>query len=40
MIMTLIMGLMHTETLTPQMVGDGAWRTFIEAAVERLLTSA
>jgi AcrR family transcriptional regulator len=40
MIMTLIMGLMHTETLTPQMVGDGAWRTFIEVAVERLLTSA
>jgi AcrR family transcriptional regulator len=37
-VMTLIMGLMHAETLTPQLIGDQAWRDFIAAAVERLLT--
>jgi len=37
-IMTLIMGLMHAETLTPQLVGDAAWRDFIEASVEKLLS--
>jgi hypothetical protein len=37
-IMTLIMGLMHAETLTPQLVGDEAWRDFIATTVERLLT--
>lgn len=37
-VMTLIMGLMHAETLTPQLTGDAAWRDFIAAAVERLLT--
>ena len=36
-IMTLIMGLMHAETLTPQLVGEAAWRDCIAAAVERLL---
>jgi AcrR family transcriptional regulator len=36
-IMTLIMGLMHAETLTPQLVGDATWRTFVEGMVERLL---
>jgi AcrR family transcriptional regulator len=36
-IMTLIMGLMHAETLTPQLVGDSAWQGFIEGIVERLL---
>jgi TetR/AcrR family acrAB operon transcriptional repressor len=36
-IMTLVMGLMHGETLTPQLVGDAAWRDFIEGMVERLL---
>ena len=36
-IMTLIMGLMHAETLTPQLVGDSAWQRFIEGIVERLL---
>jgi len=36
-IMTLVMGLMHAETLTPQLVGDTAWRDFIASAVERLL---
>lgn len=39
-IMSLIMGLMHAETLTPQLVGDAVWRDLIEAAVERLLTPA
>jgi hypothetical protein len=37
-IMTLVMGLMHGETLTPQLVGDAAWRGFIEGMVERLLS--
>ena len=37
-VMTLIMGLMHGETLTPQLVGDASWRDFIAATVERLLT--
>jgi AcrR family transcriptional regulator len=37
-VMSLIMGLMHAETLTPQLVGDAAWRDFIAATVERLLT--
>lgn len=36
-IMTLIMGLMHAETLTPQLVGEAAWRDYIAAGVERLL---
>ena len=36
-IMTLIMGLMHAETLTPQLVGEAAWRDCIAASVERLL---
>jgi hypothetical protein len=36
-IMTLIMGLMHAETLTPQLIGEAAWRDFITASVERLL---
>jgi TetR/AcrR family acrAB operon transcriptional repressor len=40
MVMTLIMGLMHAETLTPQLVGDAAWRDFVEASVERLLSPA
>jgi hypothetical protein len=35
--MTLIMGLMHAETLTPQLVGEAAWRDCIIASVERLL---
>lgn len=38
-VMTLVMGLMHTETLTPQLAGDPAWRDYIASAVERLLTS-
>jgi AcrR family transcriptional regulator len=38
MVMTLIMGLMHAETLTPQLIGDADWRGFIEGAVERLLS--
>jgi AcrR family transcriptional regulator len=37
-VMSLIMGLMHAETLTPQLVGDAAWRDFIAASVERLLS--
>lgn len=37
-IMTLIMGLMHAETLTPQLAGEAAWRDCIAASVERLLT--
>lgn len=36
-IMTLIMGLMHAETLTPQLVGETAWHDCIAASVERLL---
>jgi AcrR family transcriptional regulator len=36
-IMTLVMGLMHGETLTPQLVGDAAWRDYVESMVERLL---
>ena len=36
-IMTLIMGLMHAETLTPQRVGEAAWHDCIAASVERLL---
>ncbi|MCL2429350.1 MAG: TetR/AcrR family transcriptional regulator [Alphaproteobacteria bacterium] len=36
-IMTLIMGLMHAETLTPQLVGEAAWRDCIATSVERLL---
>lgn len=36
-IMTLIMGLMHAETLTPQLTGEAAWRDCIAASVERLL---
>jgi hypothetical protein len=36
-IMTLIMGLMHAETLVPQLIGEAAWRDFIAAGVERLL---
>jgi AcrR family transcriptional regulator len=36
-VMSLIMGLMHAETLTPQLIGDAAWRGFIAASVERLL---
>lgn len=36
-IMTLIMGLMHAETLTPQLVGEAAWHDCIAASVERLL---
>ena len=36
-IMTLIMGLMHAETLTPQLMGDAAWRDYIEGMVERFL---
>jgi TetR/AcrR family acrAB operon transcriptional repressor len=37
-IMTLIMGLMHAETLTPALVGEADWRGFIERMVERLLS--
>jgi AcrR family transcriptional regulator len=36
-IMTLIMGLMHAETLTPDLVGQAIWRDCIAACVERLL---
>ena len=36
-VMTLIMGLMHAETLTPQLIDDAAWRDFIATSVERLL---
>ena len=36
-IMSMIMGLMHAETLTPQLVGEAAWRDFIETCVQRLL---
>lgn len=36
-IMTLIMGLMHSETLTPQLVGEAAWHDCIAFSVERLL---
>jgi AcrR family transcriptional regulator len=36
-IMTLIMGLMHAETLTPELVGQAVWRDCIAATVERLL---
>ncbi len=36
-VMSLIMGLMHAETLTPQLIGEPAWRDFIAASVERLL---
>jgi AcrR family transcriptional regulator len=36
-IMTLIMGLMHAETLTPQLIGEAAWRDCIAASIERLL---
>jgi AcrR family transcriptional regulator len=36
-IMTLIMGLMHAETLVPQLIGEAVWRDFIAAGVERLL---
>ena len=38
MVMSLIMGLMHAETLTPELIGQGAWRDFIATSVERLLT--
>lgn len=37
LIMTLIMGLMHAETLTPQLIGEAEWRDYIAAGVERLL---
>ena len=37
-VMTLIMGLMHAETLTPNLVGDAAWRSYVEEMVERLLS--
>ena len=36
-IMTLIMGLMHMETLTPGLVGDPAWLRFLAERVERML---
>jgi len=36
-VMSLIMGLMHAETLTPELIGQAAWRDFIAASVERLL---
>jgi TetR/AcrR family transcriptional regulator, acrAB operon repressor len=38
-IMTLIMGLMHAETLTPHLIGEAAWRDCIAASVERLLAT-
>lgn len=32
-----IMGLMHSETLIPQLVGDARWRAFIQDRVAAML---
>jgi hypothetical protein len=37
MVFVVIMGLMHMETLLPQLVDDAAWRRFVEARVAALL---
>jgi AcrR family transcriptional regulator len=37
-IMTFIMGLMHMETLTPQLVGDAAWGDFVRERVAAMVT--
>ena len=37
-IMTFIMGLMHMETLTPQLVGDAGWRDFVQARVAAMVS--
>ncbi|HTX49624.1 MAG TPA: helix-turn-helix domain-containing protein [Caulobacteraceae bacterium] len=37
-IMTFIMGLMHMETLTPQLVGDAGWRNFVRERVIAMVT--
>jgi hypothetical protein len=31
------MGLMHLETLSPQLIGDPRWKTFIESRTAALL---
>jgi len=40
MIFVVIMGLMHMETLLPQLVDDEAWRRFVESRVAALLTGS
>ena len=40
MVFVVIMGLMHMETLLPQLVDDAAWRDFVESRVAALLNSA
>ena len=35
-----LMGLMHGETLTPQLVGDSAWRDFVVERVAALIGAA
>ena len=37
MIFIVIMGLMHMETLLPQLVDDETWRRFVESRVAALL---
>ena len=36
-IMTFVMGLMHMETLTPQLVGDPAWRDFVRGRIAAMV---
>jgi hypothetical protein len=36
-IMTFIMGLMHMETMTPQLVGDAAWRDLVRDRVAAMV---
>ncbi|MGH6972051.1 MAG: hypothetical protein ACREEQ_10620, partial [Caulobacteraceae bacterium] len=40
MIFVFIMGLMHMETLLPNLVGDEAWRVFVAGRVAKLLGAA
>jgi AcrR family transcriptional regulator len=39
-VMTFIMGLMHMETLTPQLVGEPAWRDFVRGRVAAMVGGA
>jgi AcrR family transcriptional regulator len=39
-IMTFIMGLMHMETLTPQLAGDAAWRDFVRDRVAAMVAGS
>lgn len=40
LLLVLVMGLAHLDTLDPELLGDPAWASFLERSVDRLLGSA